>query len=63
MKELKGAMLSQNHRRSQGDGPGGPGPLNRNVSNDKKFEKKTLFLHFQFLFASVRTAIHANNSN
>ena len=32
MKELKGAILSQNHGRSQGSGsgggPGGPGPLN-----------------------------------
>ena len=26
MKELKGAILSQNHRRSQGGSPGGPGP-------------------------------------
>ena len=26
MKELKGAILSQNHRRSQGDGPECPGP-------------------------------------
>ena len=28
MKELKGAILSQNHRRSQGGGPGGPGSFN-----------------------------------
>ena len=35
MKELKGAILSQNHRRSQGGGPGGPGSLNRNATNDK----------------------------
>ena len=28
MKELKGAILSQNYSRSQGSGPGGPGPLN-----------------------------------
>ena len=26
MKELKGAILSQNHRPGQGGGPGGPGP-------------------------------------
>ena len=26
MKELKGAILSQNHRRSQGGGTGGPEP-------------------------------------
>ena len=28
MKKPKGAILSQNHRRSQGDSPGGLGPLN-----------------------------------
>ena len=28
MKELKGAILSQNHRRSQGGGREGLGPLN-----------------------------------
>ena len=39
MKELKGAILSQNHRRSQGDGPGGPGPFNRNAINDKNLAK------------------------
>ena len=50
MKELKGAILSENHRRSQG---GGPGPLNRNATNDKNLTKKVLFLHFQFLLASA----------
>ena len=48
MKELKGAILSQNHRRSQGGGPGGPGPLNRNAANDTNLTKKVLVLSFQF---------------
>ena len=59
MKELKGAILSQNHRRSQGGGPGGPRPLNRNATNDTNLAKKVLFLHFQFLLASLRTTVHA----
>ena len=63
MKEVKGAILSQNHRRSQEGGPGGPGPLNRNATNDKTLTKKALFLHFQFLLASLRTTVHAHNSN
>ena len=29
MKELKGAILSQNHRRSQGGGPGGRAPQSK----------------------------------
>ena len=32
MKELKGAILSPNHKRSQ---EGGPGLLNRNATNAK----------------------------
>ena len=63
MEELKGAILSQNHRRSQGCGPGGPGPLNRNATNDANLTKKALFLHFQFLLASLRLTVHAYNSN
>ena len=39
MQELKGAILSQNHWRSQGDDPGGPGPLNQNATNDKIWQK------------------------
>ena len=27
------------------------------------FDKKALFLHFQFLLASLRTTVHAYNSN
>ena len=63
MKELKGAILSQNYRQSKGGGPGGPGPLNRNATNDTMLTKKVLFLHFQFLLASLRTTLHAHNSN
>ena len=61
MKELKGAILSQNHRRSQGGGPGGPGPLNRNATKDTNLTKKVLFLHFQFLLASLRKTVLAYN--
>ena len=60
MQELKGAILSQNHRRSQGAGSGGPGPLNRNANNDKTLTKKPCFFHFQFLLASLRTTVLNN---
>ena len=50
MKELKGAILSQNHRRSQGGGPEGPGPLNRNATNDTNLTKKP-FLHLPVSFS------------
>ena len=40
MTEFKGAILSQNHRRSQGGGPVGPGPLNLNATMDKNLTKK-----------------------
>ena len=63
MKELKGAILSQNHRRSQEGGPEGPGPLNRNATNDTNLTKKVLFLHFRFLLAPLRTTVQAHNSN
>ena len=39
MKELKGAILFQNHRRSQVGGPRGPGLLNWNATNDKNLTK------------------------
>ena len=55
MKELKSGILSQNHRR-------GPGPLNRNATYDENL-KKAMFLHLQFLLASLRTAVHAHSSN
>ena len=63
MKELKSAILSQNYRRSQGGGPGGPGPLNQNATNSKNLTKKPLFCHFQLFLASLLTTVHAYNSN
>ena len=48
MKELKGAILSQNHRRSHGGSPGGPGPLNQNATNGKNLTKKPCFFIFSF---------------
>ena len=50
MKELKDAILSQNHWRSQGGGTGGPGPLNLNATNDNNnLTKKTLTEKFDVL--------------
>ena len=57
MKELKGAILFQNHTRSQGGGPGGPGPLHRNATNDEILQKKNLVCSF-----SVSFSIFAYNS-
>ena len=51
MKELKGAILSQNHRRSQEGGPGGVGPLNRNATNDKILTKKSFVSSFSVSFS------------
>ena len=48
MKELKGAILSQNYKRSQGGSLGDPGPLNRNATNDKNLTKKPCFFIFSF---------------
>ena len=48
MKELKGAILSQNQWRSQGVAQGAPGPLNRNATNDKQLTKKPGFFIFNF---------------
>ena len=45
MKELKGEILSQNHRRSQGAAQGARAPS----IELQKFDKKSLFLYFQFL--------------
>ena len=43
---------------------GGPrGPPNWNATNDKIVTKRLLLLHFHFLLASSRTAVHAYNSN
>ena len=63
MKELKGVILSQNHSRSQGGGPGGQGPFNRSATNDKTLTKKPSFFIFSFFLASLRTTAHACNSN
>ena len=46
MKELKDAILSQNHRRSQGGGAGDPGPLNRNATNNKSLTRKPCLFNF-----------------
>ena len=48
MKELKGAILSQNHWRSQGVAQETPGPLYRNATNDKNLTKKPCFFIFSF---------------
>ena len=48
MKERKGAMMSQNHRRSLGGGTGGPSPFNRNATNDKNLTKKPCFFIFSY---------------
>ena len=56
IKELKGAILFQNHRRSQGVAQGAPGPLNRNATNDTNL-KKSLVSSF-----SVSFSIFAYNS-
>ena len=63
MKELiRGAILSQNHWCSQGVAEETRAPLIK-LPPMTKFVKKALFLHFQFLLASLRTSIHAYNSN
>ena len=67
MKELKGAILSQNHRRSQGGGPGGPGPLNCNATNDKNLTKSLVssfsvsFCVFAYNNTRVQQLLTKNN--
>ena len=56
MKEPKGAILSQNHRRSQG-------ARGLSIEIPPMTIKKALFLHFQFFLASLRTTVHAYNIN
>ena len=56
MKQLKGAILSQGHRRSQGGGIGGPGPLIKMPPMTKFLQKKTCFSF------SVSFSIFAYNS-
>ena len=50
MKELKGAILSQIHRRSHEGGPGSPGPLNQNATSDTNLTKKPCFFIFSFFY-------------
>ena len=47
-KEIKSAILFQNHRRSQEGGPGGAGPFNQNAINDKNLTKKPCIFIFSF---------------
>ena len=62
MKELKSMILSQNHRRSQGGGLGSRAP-SIEMPPMTKIYQENLFLHFQFLLASLGTTVHAYNSN
>ena len=62
MKELRGGILSENHWRSQGVAEGIRAPSIK-IHQWQKFVKKALFLHFQFLLASLRTTVNAYNSN
>ena len=62
MKELRGAILSQNHWRSQGVAEGARAP-SIEMPPIIKICQKTLLLHFQFLLASLRTTVLAYNSN
>ena len=48
MKEHMGAVLFQNHRRSQGGGLRRPGFLNRNATNNKDLTKRPCFFIFSF---------------
>ena len=62
MKELKGTILSQNHRRSQGGGPGARAP-SIDMTPMTKIYQKNFFLHFQFLLASLGTTVRVYYSN
>ena len=48
MKELKGAILSQNHRRSQETGAVGPSTPQLKCHQWQKFDKKPCFFNFSF---------------
>ena len=54
IKESKGTILSQSHRRSQGGGTGAWAP-SIEMPPMTKIYQKNLFLHFQFLLASLPT--------
>ena len=51
MKEFKSAILSQNHRRSQGGSPGGPGPSTE-MPPMTKIEQKKLVSSFSVSFSN-----------
>ena len=62
MKELiRGAILSQNHWRSQGVAEGTRVPLIK-MPPMTKICQKNLFLYFQFLLASLRTSVHVRTT-
>ena len=48
MKELRGAILSQNHWRSQGVAEETRAPPNQNATNGKNLSKKPCFFIFRF---------------
>ena len=65
MKELKGTILFQNLRRSQGGGPKGPGLLNWNATSDKNLPKNlvsSLSVSFS-IFAYNSTRVQQQISN
>ena len=63
MKELiRGAILSQNHWRRQGVAEGTRAPLIE-MPPMTKICQKSLVSYFKFLLASLRTSVHAYNSN
>ena len=60
MKELiRGAILSQNHWRSQGRRRVDPGPLNQNATNDKNLSKSNVssFSVCFSIFACISTRV------
>ena len=60
MKELRGAIFSQNHWRSQGVAEETRAFLIKIPPMAKICQKKALFLDFQFLLASLRTTVINN---
>ena len=59
MKELRRAILSQNHRRSQRVAKGTRAPLIK-MPLMTKICQKALFRHFLFFLASLRTTLIKN---
>ena len=63
MKELiRGAILSQNHRRSQGVAEGTRAPLIK-MPQMTRICQKSLVSSFSVSLASLRTSVQAYNSN